>query len=124
MAAHLSRVVAALCLLAVVLGASAEDPRPTNQARKSAPAKTPKLAHFRLHGELDESPVLSDPLFGSVGENFKMKLDRIAKAIKDPDVQGLVIYLDGVEGGWAKVQELRRAMAAAQKAGKKVYAYL
>src|SRR5881628_196206 len=96
MAARLSVFPALILFLAAAVSAVGQDAAKKDVKKDN---KTAKLAHFRLHGEMDESPVLSDPLFGSVGESFKNKLDRIAKAAKDPDVQGLVIYLDGVEGG-------------------------
>jgi protease-4 len=110
-------------LTAVALSARAQEP----ETLKVAPDKTiklAKLAHIRLAGDLDESPVSSDSLFGAVGENLKMKLERIQKASQDKDIQGIVIQFDGIQGGWAKIGEIRRAITEAKKAGKKVYAYL
>jgi protease-4 len=118
MAAHLTRFLAALCLFSMVLVAPAQE----KDAKK--PEKKMKLAHIRLHGELDEAPTLSEPLFGSASENFKTKLERIAKASKDAEVAGILIHLDGITAGWAKIAELRKAIADARKAGKKVFAYL
>jgi protease-4 len=82
------------------------------------------LAHIKLSGSLDEGPVADDPLFGSMGEKFKTKLDRINKAKNDPAVKGLFLQLDGVSAGWGKLDELRRAIADFRKSGKKAYAYL
>src|SRR5262249_48918077 len=84
---------------------------------------TASVAHIKLTGSLDEVPVSQDPLFGSL-ENFKSKLDRIAKARKDKTVQALYLQIDGLDIGWGKVDELRRAIADFRKAGKKAYAYL
>jgi protease-4 len=81
------------------------------------------VAHIKLAGELDETPVSPDPIFGSL-ENFKSKLDRIKKAKADKNVQALYLHLDGLAVGWGKVDELRRAVADFRKAGKKAYAYL
>jgi protease-4 len=81
------------------------------------------VAHIRLAGDLDEAPVSSDPLFGG-GENFKAKIDRIKKARKDDKVQALYLQLDGVGLGWAKLDELTRAVADFRKGGKKAFAYL
>ena len=86
--------------------------------------KPTKIAEIRLTGDLSEAPVNAEPLFASSSENLKAKIERIAKASKDPEVAGILIKLDGVTGGWAKIEELRRAIAAAKKAGKKVYAYM
>jgi protease IV len=86
-------------------------------------AKAGVIAHIRLQGALDESPVTEDPLFGTSGENFKSKIDRINQAAKDENVQALLIHVDGTEIGWAKVAELRRAIEEFRKTGKKAYAY-
>jgi protease-4 len=82
------------------------------------------LAHVKLAGGLEEAPPSADPLLGTMGENFKSKLDRIKKARKDKDVQGLYLQIDGVGLGWAKLDELTRALADFRAAGKKVYAYV
>src|SRR3981081_3953552 len=84
----------------------------------------PQLAHIRLAGALDETPVAVDPLFGSHAENFKTKLERIRKATGDKNVQGLVLHLDGLQIGYAKMEELRKAIAEFRRSGKKVYTYL
>jgi protease IV len=91
-------------------------------ARAEGPAVV-RLAHIKLSGSLDETPVSSEPLFGST-ENFKSKLDRIKKARNDKSIQGLFLQLDGIGAGWGKVDELRAAIADFQKSGKKAYAYL
>src|SRR5438046_1363195 len=65
------------------------------------------LAQIKLHGELDETPVSRDPVFGGGAENFKSKLDRIKRAKDDPDIQGLYLQMDGVGIGWGKLDELR-----------------
>jgi protease-4 len=82
------------------------------------------VAHIKLSGSLDEAPVAADPLFGSGSENFKSKLDRIKKAQKDGRVDALYLQLDGVGIGWAKLDELTRAIADFRKSGKKVFAFL
>jgi protease-4 len=84
---------------------------------------TASVAHIKLAGELDETPVSGDPLLGSL-ENFKSKLDRIKKAKADKNVQALYLHLDGLAIGWGKVDELRRAVADFRKEGKKAFAYL
>jgi protease-4 len=82
------------------------------------------LAHIKLHGSLDESPVAEDPLFGTSAENFQNKLDRIHKAAKDKNIQGLFLELDGLGIGWGKLHELRKAVADFRGSGKKSFAYL
>jgi protease-4 len=82
------------------------------------------LAHIRLAGDLDETPVAVDPLFGLGAENFKSKLDRIKKAKDDAAIQGLYLEIDDLEIGWGKMEELRHAVAEFRASGKKAYAYL
>jgi len=90
---------------------------------KKAPA-IPHVAHIRLAGSLDETPIAPDPLFGTKAENFRTKLERIRKAKNDPNVQGLVLHLDGLSIGFAKMEELRRAIAEFRGTGKKVFSYM
>jgi protease-4 len=81
------------------------------------------LAHIKLSGDLDETPVAADP-FGGSGENFKTKIDRIKKAKADKSIQGLYLQIDNPGIGWAKLDELSRAIADFRKSGKKVFAYV
>jgi protease-4 len=114
------------CLLALIWfiaqPARGEDtPAEKKAEEKKAPAT---LAQIKLSGSLDEAPVSDDPLFGSLGENFKTKLDRIRKAKTDAAVAGLVLHFDGLGVGWGKLDELRHAISDFRKAGKKAYAFL
>jgi protease-4 len=112
----------AIVMFLLVLPARAED-KPAE--KKAEEKKTPAtLAQIKLSGSLDEGPVSDDPLFGSLSETFKTKLDRINKAKNDASVAALVLQFDGVGVGWGKLDELRHAIADFRKAGKKAYAYL
>lgn len=104
-----------LVLLAAISPAGAQEGDKT-------PAKN--VAHIRIGGNLDENPVSADPLLGSSSENFKSKMDRIAKAAKDKSVHALIIQIEGTPMNWAKIEELRGAIDAFRKTGKKTYAYL
>jgi protease-4 len=84
----------------------------------------PQIAHIRLAGALDEAPVAPDPLFGGASENFRTKIDRIRKAQNDKNIQGLVLHLDGLSIGYAKMEELRKVIAEFKKSGKKVFTYM
>ncbi|HEY7423109.1 MAG TPA: signal peptide peptidase SppA [Gemmataceae bacterium] len=90
---------------------------------RAAEKTTVSLAHIKLSGTLGESPPVSDPLFGG-GENFKSKLDRIKKAKEATDIDALYLQLDGLRIGWAKIDELSRAIADFRKSGKKAFAYV
>lgn len=87
-------------------------------------ASVPQVAHIRLAGSLDETPTAPDPLFGAHSENFRTKLERIRRAQNDKNVQALVLHLDGLNVGYAKMEELRRAIAAFRASGKKVFTYM
>ncbi len=66
-------------------------------AAQAADTDVTTLAHIKLSGTLDETPIGDDPLFGAGGENFRSKLERIKKAKKDPAIQGLVLQIDGIQ---------------------------
>ena len=106
-------LLAALVLAAAALPARAAEEKPI-----------PTVAHIRLAGGLEEGAKSADPLFGSLTEHFKVKLDRIKKAKNDKDVKALYLELDGLSVGWAKVEELTHALRDFRKAGKKVFAYV
>lgn len=93
-------------------------------AARAADKPTANVAHIKLAGDLDEAPVAVDPLFNLGGENFRNKLDRIKKAKDSKDIQALYLQLDGLSVGWAKVNELRKAIAEFRASGKKVFAFL
>jgi protease IV len=94
----------------------------------AAPARAddkPKvIAHIKLSGSLDEGAGSLDPLFGAAEETFKNKLDRIKKASKDESVHALLLEIDGPGIGWARLDELCKAVADIRKKGKKVYAWM
>jgi protease IV len=95
-----------------------------DDVKKDKPAPLPQVAHIRLSGALDETPVAADPLFGSSAENFKSKLDNIRKAMNDKNIEGLVLHVDGLSIGYAKMEELRKAISEFRKSGKKVFTYM
>jgi protease-4 len=96
---------------------------PVQPLRAAANASV-TVAHIKLHGEIDEAPVAVDPLFNLGGENFRTKLERIKKAKDSKDIQALYLQIDGLSIGWAKVNELRKAIADFRSSGKKAFAYL
>jgi protease-4 len=128
----LRRYGALLAVLAFALTAQpgwTEDKKDDKKDEKKTETKkvekrTVSLAHIKLSGSLEEAPPSSDPLFGSLKEHFKSKLDRLEKARKDANVQAIYLQLDGLSIGWGKLDELSRAIAEVRKSGKKVFAYL
>src|SRR5271170_7194696 len=82
------------------------------------------LAHIKLSGIMEEGVGATDPLFGSLEESFKTKLDRIHKARKDKNVAALLLEIDGPTLGLARIEELCRAISEVRKSGKKVFAFM
>ena len=103
-------------------GSTVVDDKKDEKKDEKKPAG-PKVAHIKLNGDIDESPVADDALFGRPQENLNAKLNRIRKAAKDADVTTIYFELDDVQVGFGKLNELKRAIADARKAGKKTVAY-
>jgi protease-4 len=49
---------------------------------------------------------------------------RMRAMARDASVKGVVVMFDGVDAGWASLQELRAELLALRRAGKKVFAYM
>ena len=112
-----------VCYAAVVLALAV----PAARADEEKKDDKPVVAHIVLTGDLDEAPVGESPFGGVAGENLKQKLDRIAKAKKDPKVKALLLEIHDLKlglFGFGKVDEVRAALADFRKSGKKVYAYV
>jgi protease IV len=91
----------------------------TTAAKKSMAT----VAHMRLAGDMEEGPIAFEPMFGG-GVNFKSRLERIKKAQEDKNVQALYLEIEDLNIGWAKVEELRAAIAGFRKTGRKAVAYM
>ncbi len=92
--------------------------------KDDAPApKKVTYAHIELRGSFPEGPT-SPGLFGEVVETLDGAQSRLKKAADDEKIAGVVIHLDGLSVGWAKVHELRASIAKVRAAGKPVYAWM
>ena len=134
-------LLSAVAVFAVAFAASADEPKKPNPFTSGKPlpdqkqkadkkpaddkpeGKVARVAHIKLSGDLDESPVPAESLFGTPPENLRIKLDRIKKAAKDDRISALYVELKDLEVGFGKVHEIRRAIADFRAAGKKAYAY-
>jgi protease-4 len=79
-----------------------------------------------LSGELPEEPIESH-LLGLVQRRRDDYFNLIALlrwAREDTDLRGVFICCDNLRIGWAKVQEIRRSLAALRAAGKAVWVHL
>jgi protease IV len=84
---------------------------------------------FRLTGPLPEfaaAPVWWQRRFlGARSAQSVQGMRRAFERIADePQVRGVVLHIDGLQGGWATLQGLRAEIATLRAAGKRVVAYL
>ncbi len=90
---------------------------------KPAPPK-PKIAVFRLAGDLTELPPDETFSFGSIGgTSLRELIEKMKKAETDDAVKAVVFLHEGGTVGAAQAEELRAAMARLRAAGKEIYAH-
>lgn len=82
-----------------------------------------KYVICELSGPVNEKADLYDFMYPRY-YTVKQYLDLFEKAKTDPAVRGIILEVGLPEMGWAKVQQLRRAIANFRASGKKVYAFL
>src|SRR5579883_1754560 len=100
-------------------GGDKTDPKVEEKEKPKGSVNAARVAHVKLAGSLDESPVAEDVLFGPPKENLKAKLDRIRKAAHDDKIKALYLELGDLECGYGKLNELRAAVAEFRATGKK-----
>lgn len=99
--------------------------RAADEAKKAdAPPKPPVVAELTLKGNILEEPSPVGFEGAPLVDNMQTLLERMKKARDDKDVKGLVVKVRTLQLGWARANELRQAIKAFRKSGKKVYAYL
>jgi len=132
-------VLAGTLMLASLIAA----PAPAQQADKSSeanaaeksdtPAKADKtekpeakkatVAEITLRGSYPEGPT-SASLFSELQPSLSKVVERIEKAADDKSLSAVILRIDELALGRAKVYELRAAIDRVRKAGKPVYALL
>jgi len=100
----------------------ADQPAKDGEKDEEKDAAVARVATITLTGDFDEAPA-AEALFGPPSENLRTKLARIAKAAKDDKIKALLLHFKGIEVGFGKLNELKVALAAFKKTGKKLYAY-
>jgi protease IV len=82
---------------------------------------------MRLEGELPEKPPVEIPSFLG-GDHTPVTVigawSALEKAAADPHIRAVVLEPEGIQAGWAKLQELRLDLDKFRKTGKPVFAYL
>ena len=112
--------VASAMLCAPVAGAQQEEVRVGPSDTTLMPVR---YAEIEIQGPLLET--LPDLYLLKPGsETLYELLARIRQAGDDDTVQGVIIKLRSLQAGWAKAQELRRAVLACRREGKEVICYL
>ena len=61
-------------------------------------------------------------LFGDLVESLPACMDRLQQAARDKSIKGVILHIDGVEIGWARLNELQSAIAEVKAAGKPIWA--
>jgi protease IV len=90
---------------------------------KPAPPK-PKIAVFRLAGNLTELPPDETFSFGAIGgTSLRELVERMKKAGEDATVKAVVFLHEGGSIGAGQAEELRAAMAGLRAKGKEIYAH-
>ncbi|MEW6735122.1 MAG: signal peptide peptidase SppA [Acidobacteriota bacterium] len=84
------------------------------------------VLELKLTGGLAESapPSPTARLFSATPTTLKSVLDNIEKAKVDKRIKGLLLVLDNVQMGFAKMAELRAALTDFKKSGKPIFAYM
>ena len=93
------------------------------QAKSAPRAKRVNWAHVKLSGTYPEGATMPG-LFENISENLSGVLGRLKKAEEDKAISGVILRLNGVSVGWAKLHELRTGIHSLRKAGKTVIAQM
>lgn len=106
---------------------SADEVKPNQPADVAAEKKPAERrtrtdwAEIRLTGAYPEHPQMPG-LFGELVEGLPACMERIRHAAQDKSIKGLILHIDGVEVGWARLNELQSSIAEVKAAGKPVWA--
>ncbi len=87
----------------------------------------PRVLLFDVPSQVDEGPsppAMSLDLFRRERPTFHDLLFAIYNAADDRSVDSIVLHLEGVDWGWARIGELATALRTFQASGKRVYASL
>lgn len=87
----------------------------------------PRVLVFDVPSHVDEGPAppsASLDFLRRERPSFHELLFAVRNAAEDRSVSGLVLHVDGLDWGWARVYEMRAAVLAFRDAGKPVYASL
>ncbi|MEZ6043550.1 MAG: signal peptide peptidase SppA [Planctomycetaceae bacterium] len=92
----------------------------TNIADEKRPLRV-DWAEIKISGSYPETSQMPG-LFGDLTESLPTILDRMDQAARDKSLKGVLLHIDGVEIGWAKLNELQAGIRKMREAGKTVWA--
>ena len=78
-------------------------------------------AEIRLTGSYPEHQQMPG-LFGDLVEGLSTCMDRLHHAARDKSIKGVILHVDGVDIGWARLNELQSSIAVVKAAGKPIWA--
>ncbi|HEX8986304.1 MAG TPA: signal peptide peptidase SppA, partial [Bryobacteraceae bacterium] len=111
---------AGLGLVIVIFAVARFGARPPEISRDS-------VLVYRLEGAVPESPGITIPLpffEGKTPPTVRDHWELLRKAAADSRIRAVLFMPQGVDAGWAKLEEIRSGIEAFRKSGKPVYAYL
>ena len=100
---------------------TAADTKTAAEQKKAERKTRVDWAEIKLSGSYPEHQQMPG-LFGDLVENLSTCMDRMHQAAKDKSIKGVILHIDGLEIGWARLNELQTAIAEIKAAGKPVWA--
>ena len=115
------------CVFVVPYAAFADEAKPAESKPTAAEQKNEERkkrtdwAEIKLTGSYPEHQQMPG-LFGDLVEGLSTCMDRLHQAARDKSIKGVILHIDGLEIGWARLNELQSAIAEVKAAGKPVWA--
>ena len=114
------------CLFVIVTLCPTSVGSDESTAQAAAAEKPPAKVRFNwaeitLSGSLPEA-AQAPGLLGDVSDSLPSVLNRLKQAGTDKTIRGVILKLDSLDIGWARLNELQTAIAAVRAAGKPVWA--
>ncbi len=96
--------------------------KPDSAKQKNAERRTRSdWAEIQLSGSYPEHQQMPG-LFGDLVESLPACMDRLQQAARDKSIKGVILHIDGLEIGWARLNELQSAIGEVKAAGKPIWA--
>ncbi|MEI8378719.1 MAG: signal peptide peptidase SppA [Planctomycetota bacterium] len=113
-----------LLLISPAIAANTPDPNaPQADAAAAVAKKKLTVAHIEIGGGYPEGAG-APGLFSEVVETLATALQRMDKASRDDELEGVILHINGPSIGWAKLNELRTGIQKMRQKGRKVYAWM